>query len=187
MAILQQLQEMLDAYGVPYQVLTHQRVYSTQRTAACQHIPGKDMAKVVMVKQDDRSVMTVLPASHRVNFSQLQAELGGQVRLEGEQEFRMLFPHCETGAEPPFGNLFGLEVWVDRTLTEDEEIVFNAGTHCHAVRMRYADFAWLVQPQVAAFAQLTSARINDTDPSEKYRQGGMDAYHLSVMARRGSD
>ncbi len=153
MPILQQLRDVLEAHDVPYRVLTHPRAYSAQRTAACQHIPGKHMAKVVMVKHGERSVMTVLPATHRVNLDQLQARLGAPLRLEGEQEFRLLFPYCETGAEPPFGNLFGLDVWVDRTLAEDEEIVFNAGTHCHAVRMRYADFAWLVQPQVAAFAQ----------------------------------
>lgn len=152
MALLQQLQDVLETHSVPYRVLTHPRGYSAQRTAACQHIPGKHMAKVVMVRPGDRSVTTVLPASHRVNFEQLQAWLGGPAQLEGEQEFRLLSPSCETGAEPPFGNLFGLDVWVDRTLAEDEDMVFTAGTPCHSVRMRYADVAWLVQPQVAAFA-----------------------------------
>jgi len=83
----------------------------------------------------------------------LQEALGGRVELETEQEFRDLFPGCETGAEPPFGNLFNIEVWVDTSLTQDEEIVFNAGTHRQTVRMRYEDFARLVKPRVAMFAQ----------------------------------
>lgn len=153
MPILSKLQEYLDANQVKYQVLTHSEAYTAQEIAALQHVPGKQMAKVVMVKKDDQPVMTVLPASQRIDFTRLQAVLGGRVELETEQEFRGLFPGCETGAEPPFGNLFGLEVWVDTSLTEDEEIVFNAGTHRQTVRMRYGDFAQLARPRVATFAQ----------------------------------
>lgn len=153
MPIPSKLQEYLDANHVKYQVLTHSEAYTAQEIAALQHVPGKQMAKVVMVKKDGQSIMIVLPASHRINLARLQEVLGGKAELETEQEFRNLFPGCETGAEPPFGNLFGLEVWVDTSLTEDEEIVFRAGTHRQTVRMRYEDFARLVKPQVATFAQ----------------------------------
>ncbi len=153
MAMLKVLRDVLETNHVPYLLQTHPRVYTSQETAAVLHVPGMQMAKVVMVKKDGQPLMTVLPASHRVNFSRLQAALGEEVELAREQEFRRLFPYCETGAEPPFGNLFGLEVWVDMALTEDEEIVCNAGNHYQTVLLRYADFAWLVQPQVALFAE----------------------------------
>ena len=153
MPMLNALREALEANHIPYLLQTHPRVYSSQETAAVLHVPGTQMAKVVIVKKDRQPLMTVLAASHRVNFSHLQAALGGEVELAREQEFRRLFPYCETGAEPPFGNLFGLEVWVDMALTEDEKIVCNAGNHYQTVLLRYADFAWLVQPQVALFAE----------------------------------
>ena len=153
MPMLKALREALEDNHIPYLLQTHPRTYSSQETAAVQHVPGREMAKVVMVKKDKQSIMTVLPASHRVNWDRLQEALGGEVALEQEQEFRRLFPYCETGAEPPFGNLFGLEVWVDTALAQDEEIVCNAGTHYQTVRLRYADYAWLVQPNVAAFAE----------------------------------
>ena len=107
----------------------------------------------MMKKEDGTPMMLVLPASHRVDFSKLTEMLGSRAELEQEHEFRDLFPECEVGAEPPFGNLFALDTLVDCTLTEDEEIVFNAGTHQETIRMRYQDFAQLVQPRVAEFAR----------------------------------
>lgn len=154
MPILPKLQEYLDQHHVKYEVQTHWTAYTAQEVAAAEHISGKEVAKVVMVKKDDGTpTMLVLPASHRVDFNKLTAMLGTRVELEPEREFRHLFPECEVGAEPPFGNLFALDTFVDRTLTEDEEIVFNAGTHQDTVRMRYQDFAQLVQPRVAEFAR----------------------------------
>lgn len=154
MAILQQLQEYLDKRAIQYQTLTHSTAYTAQEIAALQHVPGKQMAKVVMVKKDDGTpLMLVLPASYQVDFSKLREVLGTNAELEQEREFRELFPECETGAEPPFGNLFNLDTLVDAALAEDEEIVFNAGSHWQTVRLRYEDFARLVQPRVASFAQ----------------------------------
>jgi Ala-tRNA(Pro) deacylase len=154
MAILPKLQEYLDSHHVRYEVLQHRTAYTAQETAAVQHIPGREVAKVVMVKKEDGApVMLVLPASHRVDFTALQDAIHANVVLEQEQEFRRLFPGCETGAEPPFGNLFDLETIVDAALTHDETIVFNAGSHQQSIRMRYEDFAQLVRPRVATFAQ----------------------------------
>ncbi len=153
MLTLTSLREYLESNKVKYLVLSHSEAFTAQEIAAVQHVPGKEMVKVVMVKKDGKPIMTVLPASHRIDFSGLQRALGGKVELETEQEFRDLFPGCETGAEPPFGNLFNMDVWVDTSLTEDEEIVFNAGNHRQTVRMRYEDFARLVKPRVSAFAK----------------------------------
>jgi Ala-tRNA(Pro) deacylase len=154
MPILRKLQEFLDEHNVKYQVLTHSTAYTAQEVAQAQHIPGKQVAKVVMVKTEGgKPVMLVLPASHMVDFVRLQEVLGTKAELEQEREFRDLFPGCETGAEPPFGNLFNLDTIVDTALSQDEEIVFNAGSHWQTVRMRYDDFARLVRPRVATFAR----------------------------------
>lgn len=154
MPILHQLQEYLDAHKIKYQVLTHSTAYTAQDVAQAQHIPGQHVAKVVMVKKENgRAVMLVLPASHKVNFSRLREVLHCRAELEQEREFRELFPDCETGAEPPFGNLFDLDTVVDTALTKDDEIVFNAGSHWQTVKMRYEDYACLVHPRIAQFAE----------------------------------
>jgi Ala-tRNA(Pro) deacylase len=154
MPILRKLRDYLDTHKSKYQVLTHSTAYTAQEVAAAQHIPGRQIAKVVMVKKENGTpVMLVLPASHKVNFAWLQEVLHSPVTLEQEREFRDLFPDCETGAEPPFGNLFDLETIVDTALTKDEEIVFNAGSHWQTVRMRYDDYARLVHPRIAKVAE----------------------------------
>jgi Ala-tRNA(Pro) deacylase len=154
MPVLRKLQEYLDEHSVKYQVLTHSLAYTAQEVAQAQHIPGKQMAKVVMVKTEKGNpVMLVLPASHKVDFALLREVLGTRAELEQEREFRDLFPGCETGAEPPFGNLFNLDTIVDTSLAADEEIVFNAGSHWQTVRMRYDDYVRLVHPRVATFAR----------------------------------
>ena len=110
------------------------------------------LAKVVIIKADDRFVMGVLPSNYKVDFERLSDVLGGEhVRLATEGEFQELFPDCGVGAMPPFGNLYGLEVFVDESLAEDEEIVFQAGTHLRVIKLRYQDFADLVHPKVTNF------------------------------------
>ena len=141
MSMLKKLEGFLDKNKVKYQSMAHSLVYTAQEIAAEQHIPGKQMAKVVMVKKNGSPIMVVLPADYRVDFPLLEEILGGYVEMESEKEFSDLFQGCEVGAEPPFGNLFNIEEWVDSSLTENEEIVFNAGNHRETVRMRYDDFA----------------------------------------------
>ncbi len=153
MPMLKELETYLDENKIKYQAITHSVAYTAQEIAALEHVPGKKMAKVVMVKKDGKPIMTVLPAMYRVDLDRLSEVLGGPVELETEKEFSGLFPGCETGAEPPFGNLFHIEVWVDTTLTENDEIVFNAGTHKETIGMRYEDFARLVQPRAASFVR----------------------------------
>ncbi len=153
MTMLKKLQGLLEENHIKYQFLTHSLAYTAQEIAALQHVPGKQMAKVVMVKRNGTPVMTVLPASYRIDFPLLQEVLGEDVEMETEHEFADLFPGCEVGAEPPFGNLFGLEEIVESSLTENEEIVFNAGNHRETVRMKYKDFEQVVHPKVATFAK----------------------------------
>jgi Ala-tRNA(Pro) deacylase len=153
MSVAAKLKEFLDANKVEYSVLIHRQAYTAQDVAAAAHVPGRELAKSVVIKADDRFVLAVLPAPRKVDLEGLRQTLGAsEVRMAHESEFASLFPGCEMGAMPPFGNLYGVDVYVDEALSQDEEIVFNAGTHVDAVRMRYKDFERLVKPAVAGFA-----------------------------------
>lgn len=145
--------DYLDANGVKYVVLRHSQAFTAQEVAAAAHVPGGELAKTVMVKLDGKLAMAVLPASRHVVFDRLQAASGaGEVALAGEDEFQALFPSCELGAVPPFGNLWEMPVWMDESLSDDPEIAFSAGTHTELVRLSREDYERLVHPQVAAFA-----------------------------------
>jgi Ala-tRNA(Pro) deacylase len=157
MSISQILKKYLDAEHVHYEVLPHPKAFRAALVAQILHTPAKELAKVVVVKVATRFVMTVLPASWNVDLHRLrEAFMTHHVRLATEDEIKDLFPDCELGAMPPFGNLYGLDVYVDQSLTEDEEITFQAGTHSEAIRMRYWDFAALVFPVVMEFHRLPS-------------------------------
>jgi Ala-tRNA(Pro) deacylase len=151
MPILTKLKEFLDANRVHYEVRSHRTAYTAQQVANEEHIPGREMAKIVMVRDGGHFLMAVLPAPYHVGLEQLGQAAGRTgLRLATEAEFAGLFPGCEPGAMPPFGNLYGIPVWVDESLARDEEIAFNAGNHEQTVHMKYADFARLVQPRTAA-------------------------------------
>ena len=139
--------------GVGYQIMTHPVAYTAQEVAAAQRVPGKQVAKVVIVLADGKAVMLAQPANSRIDFAKLKDVLGAQeVRLARENEFSDLFPDCDTGAMPPFGNLYDVPIYVDRALSEDTEIVFQAGTHRETMRITYQDYARLARPTVADFA-----------------------------------
>ena len=146
---VRKLKEFLDSQNVKYVVISHSRAVTSQEVAASAHISGKEMAKTVMVKLDGKMAMAVLPASSRVNLDLLREASGAkQVDLAAELEFRELFPECEPGAMPPFGNLYGLPVFVSESLTKDEEIAFNAGSHTELIKLSYKDFERLVEPKI---------------------------------------
>ncbi len=147
------LKEFLDNREVPYITVTHSQAFTAQQVAASAHIPGKNMVKTVMVVINGQMAMAVLPSSFHVDFNLLKEITGeGNVRLAGEMEFKDMFPDCEVGAMPPFGNLYNLEVFVAKVLTDDDEIAFNAGTHTEVIQMTYRDFEKLVHPRVMKFA-----------------------------------
>lgn len=158
MSIARTLKEYLDREHVHYEVLPHPEAFRAAAIAQTLHTQEKEIAKVVVVKVDERFMMMVLPASLNVDLHRLRTVLAThQVRLATEDELIGLFPDCELGAMPPFGILYGLPVFVDHSLTEDDEIVFQAGTHSEAIRMRYWDFAALVFPVVEEFHRSSSA------------------------------
>jgi Ala-tRNA(Pro) deacylase len=148
------LKEFLDSHSIQYITITHSTAYTSQQIAALAHIPGKELAKCVMVLIEDQLAMAVLPASLQVDLQIFRRLTGTEnVRLANEYEFRDRFPGCEVGAMPPFGNLYEIPVYVDETLTWDRVIAFNAGTHNELIRMTYDDFARLVKPIVASFGR----------------------------------
>ena len=148
--------DRLEAYlrekQVPFEVRHHPRAITAQEVAASEHVPGKMLAKTVMVLADGKMVMLALPAPYQVDMDKAGKVLGVEVRLAHEEEFENTFPDCEVGAMPPFGNLYEVPVYVEAALAEDETIVFRAGTHTDTMSLSYADFERLVEPTIAGFA-----------------------------------
>ena len=151
--MITKLKEFLDTNGVQYQPIAHRVAFTAQEVAAAEHVPGREHAKVAIVKVPNGFFMAVLPAPKKVDLVKFAAAVQQkEARLASEEEFERMFPQCETGAMPPFGNLFGLPVIVDRTLEDDTNIAFQAGTHTESIRMKYLDFKRLARPQVADIA-----------------------------------
>ena len=141
------LEAFLRENAVPFEVHHHPPAYTAQRVAEAEHISGKMMVKVVMAFADGKMMMLAVPAPRHVSLAKAAEAIGAkEVRLAHEDEFAAAFPDCEVGAMPPFGNLYGLPVYADAELAQDETIVFNAGTHEDTVHMKYADFDRLVKP-----------------------------------------
>ena len=150
---LSRLTEYLDSHGKKYIVVKHSKAFTAQEVAASAHVPGKEMAKTVMIKVDGDLKMVVLPATHSVDFEQVKEALKAkEVNLASEDEFESLFPDCELGAMPPFGNLYDIETIVAESLTDDEEIAFNAGTHKELLKLAYRDYEELVEPKILPMA-----------------------------------
>ena len=151
--VARNLKSFLDEQAVKYLTIQHSQAFTTQEVAASAHVPGSKIAKTVIVAVGPDLVMVVVPGSRMVSLETVAAAVGRKdVRIAREQEFRLLFPGSELGAMPPFGNLYGMDVYVDPALTQDVEIAFNAGSHTELIRMLYADFERLVQPKVLATA-----------------------------------
>jgi Ala-tRNA(Pro) deacylase len=147
------LTKFLDDNKVKYVTIRHSIAYTAQQIAESAHIPGKEMAKTVMIKLDDRLAMAVLRSTDKVDLDLVRATAGAEkAELATELQFQGMFPGIELGAMPPFGNLYDMAVYVDEPLARDERIAFNAGTHSELIQLDYADFERLVQPSVANFS-----------------------------------
>ena len=147
----EKLKKFLGNHDVKYVSISHTPAYDAQRIAKSAHIPGKELAKTVIVKINDKFAMAVLPASCRVHLGHFKVAVSAShVELATEAELEDLFPDCESGAMPPFGNLYDMDVYVAEQLTEDDEIAFSAGSHTEVVRMSYEDFERLVMPKITA-------------------------------------
>ncbi len=162
------LKAVLDEHNIKYITIKHSSAYTAQEIASKAHISGKEVAKTVMIKIDGKMAMAVLPASYQIDFKMLEQVFGSsKISLATEEEFKYMFPDCEVGAMPPFGNLYDLKVYVAETLAEDKMIAFNAGTHTEMIQMQYEDFKKLVQPHVLKFSWKTVSMPGD--PSERWQ------------------
>lgn len=151
---IRKLKQFLDEHGIRYVTVRHSPAFTAQEVAASAHISGYEMAKTVIVKVNGHMAMAVLPAPMHVDLAHLRELIGAErVELASESEFKERFGESELGAMPPFGNLYGMDVFVSDRLADDEYIAFNAGTHTELIRLRYRDFEQLVRPKVLAFAQ----------------------------------
>lgn len=147
------LKEFLDIHKTKYVTMMHSTAYTAQEIASLAHVRGGEFAKAVIVRIDGHLAMAVLPAAYHVDLELLKAAAEGKkIALANETDFRDKFPECETGAMPPFGQLYGMQVFVDESVSRNKEIVFNAGTHHELIRLSYGDFAKLVKPIVANFS-----------------------------------
>lgn len=143
----------LDEQGIRYELADHPVAYTAQEIAAAEHVAGETFAKPTLLMADGKLVMAVLPGPLRVDFERARRALGvEEVRLATEAEFSSAFPDCEVGAEPPFGNLYGLPVYVDDRLTASR-IVVNAGSHRQTMTMALSDFLDIVKPIRADLAR----------------------------------
>jgi Ala-tRNA(Pro) deacylase len=152
MKIPERLVNFLDDHHAPYERIQHPARFTAQELAEVEHIDGRHHAKVVMLKDGIDPLMMVLPADRMIDFDKLPSRPGRSVTLAKEDEFKSLFPDCEPGAMPPFGDLYGVPTYVDRTLTDDDYIVFEAGTHTDAMKMNYREWERLAHPVIADFS-----------------------------------
>ena len=150
--IPKQLIDCLKENKVDYEILHHPEAVTAQRIAQAEHVKGRHHAKIVMVKSGEQHLMTVLPADHQIDLKKLKKAVGKAVSLDSEQEFKPLFPDCAVGAMPPFGNLYGVPTYVDKSLSQEEYIVFEAGTHTDAIKLSYRDYEKIAKPRVEDFA-----------------------------------
>ena len=150
------LENYLRENQVPFEEQHRPRAVTAQEVAASEHVPGRMLAKTVMVLADGEMVMLALPAPYQVDLEKAGAALAvDEARLAEEEEFEDTFSDCEVGAMPPFGNLYGVPVYVEKTLAEDETIVLRSGTHTETMSVSYSDFERLMEPTVAQFALRT--------------------------------
>jgi Ala-tRNA(Pro) deacylase len=154
MAMMARLREFLETNHVPYELHRHKRAFTATAVAAADRVPQSEMAKVVMLRSKRHYMMAVVPACRRLDLERVRMATEEQdLEFASEDELARLFPDCETGAMPPFGNLFGIPVWVDDALGRETETVFNAGNHRETIHMAYADFVRLVHPSFGELAR----------------------------------
>ena len=150
---VKKLKEFLDSNKVKYVSISHSAAYTAQEIAASAHVPGKELAKTVIVKIDGKLAMAVLPASCKVDLTHLKETLGAEGRRVGQRtRVPRHVPRLRDRRHATIWQLFDMEVYVSAKLAEDQEIAFNAGSHTELLKLAYKDFERLVKPKVVHFA-----------------------------------
>ncbi len=151
---IRKLTSFLDQKGVKYVIIRHSPAFTALEVAQSAHIPGRDLAKTVMVRIEGEMAMAVVPASFNVDMELLrEAARTNDVTLATESEFRHLFPGCEVGAMPPFGNLWNMDVYCAKSLSEDRTIAFSAGNHHEVIQLPFDTFRRLVEPIIVRISK----------------------------------
>jgi len=165
MLMPERLESHLDHNHIAYSLILHVPTYSAQVAASFMHFPGKEVAKTVALCAGEKVLLAILPASYRINLEKLSGIVGGRLELLEQERCNETFPDCETGAIPPFGELYDVPVFLDEALAEDAEIVFGAGTLSESVRISSADFVRLVKPKICSFAEKgwNASKLRETD------------------------
>jgi Ala-tRNA(Pro) deacylase len=168
------IRDFISGSKVSFGLINHRCAYTAQEVAETSRIPGRVLAKTVVVVLDGRLAIVAVPATRLVDLDKLRRETGAShVRLAEESEFRDAFEGCQVGTEPPFGNLFGMDTLVDRELVQEEHIAFNAGTHTDVYVVRTPDYIRLVGPRIIDTAILTgndACGVKATRTSKARRQ-----------------
>jgi Ala-tRNA(Pro) deacylase len=153
MAVNDRIKRYLDQQHVTYETVPHREVFTARQVAAESHVGERQLAKVLALEEEKGGhLMLVLPAACRVDLTALRHAAGRhKLSLVSEDDMARLFPDCEIGAMPPFGNLYGMPVYVDACLPQAKEIIFQAGNHHEVIRMGYADYEGMVHPVVGEF------------------------------------
>ncbi|MBP6874567.1 MAG: YbaK/EbsC family protein [Candidatus Eisenbacteria bacterium] len=156
---LAKIRQFLDSEKIKYRIISHSVAYTAQEIAALAHISGKTIAKTVIVKLDGKLAMTVLQATQLVDLDALAVAAGAKTAdLATEREFSAAFPDCDLGAMPPFGNLYGMPVFVSEALARDDEIAFNACSHTELIRLAFSDFERVVKPRIVHLERTPTPR-----------------------------
>ena len=153
--LVERAKRLLETAGAAYETLPHREAFTAQGVASAIHVSGWQLAKVLVVRSaEEEPIMVVLPASCRLDLTALARVLDkSSVSLMPEEEIQVLFPDCETGAMPPFGQLYGMPVYVDKCFPKAGKFAFQAGNHHEVVRMSYAEYERLARPAVADFCR----------------------------------
>ena len=147
------LKKYLDENNIKYVTIRHSEAFTAEEIAQSAHIPGDVLAKTVIFEMDGKQAMAVVPSTYHVDFTLLEKATGAKrIALATEDSFKKKFPDCEVGAMPPFGNLYNMDVYVSKSLSNDEMIFFNAGTHRDLIGVKFIDFWNLVRPELLEFS-----------------------------------
>jgi Ala-tRNA(Pro) deacylase len=148
------LDEVLSSRQIQFKRFAHRPAYTANRMAQALHVPGREVAKTVLLRTEGGYLLAVLPATHQVDLTELRQEMGAnRLEMATEEEMERLFPDCERGAIPPFGSLYNMPTVVDESLAEDDQITFEAQSHEEAMRMAYRDFEEIEHPRRGHFAR----------------------------------
>lgn len=151
----EKIKKFLDQHHIDYETITHTPSFTAQGTAHSAHVSGREVVKTVILKVRDEMIMIALPANYRLNLGHIKNIFGTEnVELAHEEEFRKIFPDCEVGAMPPFGDLYGIDMFVADELTKDREIAFNAGTHTELIKLSFADYEKLEHPKMIQLSSI---------------------------------